>query len=60
MKNNIKQTCLFILLACSVLVQAQIPASEKQYLIEFNQSTVGEQWQQKWDLTADPSTWHGV
>jgi Leucine-rich repeat (LRR) protein len=42
------------------MVQAQIPTSEKQYLLEFHKSTIGDQWQNKWDIKADPSTWYGV
>ena len=47
-------------MTCSYLVNAQIPEKEKQYLIDFNNSTFGEQWQRKWDLKSDPATWHGV
>ena len=42
------------------MVNAQIPISEKQYLIEFHKTTVGEQWQKTWNLNEDPSSWYGV
>ncbi|WP_282178454.1 hypothetical protein [Maribacter stanieri] len=60
MKNIINYTCFMLFLACSFAVNAQLPKSEKQYLIEFNKSTLGEQWQNKWNLQADPSSWYGV
>ena len=60
MKNVINFTCIVLFMTCSYLVNAQIPEKEKQYLIDFNNSTVGEQWQRKWDLKSDPATWHGV
>ena len=61
MKNILKYSSFIILfLGIGGIVNGQIPKSEKQYLIEFYKSTVGEQWQNSWNLKANPSTWYGV
>lgn len=60
MKNVLTYACLILMLTSSFMVNAQIPSTEKQYLLDFNKSTLGEQWQNKWNLQEDPSTWYGV
>ena len=60
MKNILKYSFIISFLASGFIVNAQIPKSEKQYLIDFYKSTVGEQWQNTWNLKADPSSWYGV
>ena len=60
MKNILKYSFIFLFMTSGYMVNAQIPISEKQYLIEFFKGTIGEQWQNTWNLKADPSSWYGV
>ncbi|TVZ15522.1 hypothetical protein [Maribacter sp. MAR_2009_72] len=60
MKNTFRSLTVLFVLACNFTAIAQIPKSEKQYLIKFHKSTLGENWQNPWNLNEDPTTWYGV
>lgn len=57
MKIN-KLLIALLLVSCSVF--ASISDKEKRALITFNQSTNGDQWTTKWNLSQPVETWYGV
>lgn len=60
MKSFLTYGFLLLFMAPSCAVNSQIPIREKQYLIKIYNSTSGEYWTNKWDLSAQPSSWYGV
>jgi Leucine-rich repeat (LRR) protein len=57
MKKSIS-TLLLVLL--TVVVSAQVAPAERQALLDFYQSTHGDQWNQSWDINTPVSDWQGV
>lgn len=58
---NMKQLILNVFICVlSLLTLADITPNQKQSLIDLYQSTNGESWNTKWDLSAEVSTWHSV
>lgn len=53
-------TLLLTTLLFSATAFASIPSSEKQALIDFYNSTNGDEWTTSWNLNEAPSTWKGV
>ena len=63
--NQIKITMkristLFALLVVSVASFAEVSNAEKKALLDFNKTTNGTQWTNKWDVTKPVSNWYGV
>lgn len=53
--------CLFLLLVfMGISLTAQIPEDEKAYLVKLYKATSGENWQNKWDLNTNVSSWYGL
>ncbi|MDC7995406.1 leucine-rich repeat domain-containing protein [Altibacter sp. HG106] len=48
-----------LLLICSIII-AQVPASDKEALVDLYVATQGDQWVQSWDLNTPVEDWQGV
>ncbi|QNJ98995.1 leucine-rich repeat domain-containing protein [Constantimarinum furrinae] len=57
MKKTLLTLCS--VLCCAVLF-AQVPATEKQALLDLYVDTQGDQWINTWDLNEAVADWHGV
>ncbi len=55
-----KKILFFLILSNSILAQYSIPSQERDALIALHQTTNGEYWSTKWDLTKDPRQWYGI
>jgi Leucine rich repeat/Leucine Rich Repeat len=55
-----KLTLLLISIFATATMFAEISATQKNALVDFYHATNGDAWNTSWDLTAAPSTWHGV
>lgn len=53
---------LFTVLSITVTsnIYAQVSSKEKKALIELNNQTEGENWDQKWNFDEPVSKWHGI
>ncbi len=63
-KNSIRMKSLlsYLVLLCITVhtVMADVPKKEKESLIELYNAMKGDEWQRKWNLDAEISTWQGV
>jgi Leucine-rich repeat (LRR) protein len=55
-----KSLSSLLLLLFTVALSAQVAPAEKQALLDFYQSTHGDQWNQSWDISTPVSNWQGV
>ena len=55
-----KLTTLLILFFATGTMLAEISTTQKNALVDFYHATNGDSWNNSWDLTTSPDTWHGV
>jgi Leucine-rich repeat (LRR) protein len=55
-----KLTTLFVLFFATATMLAEISTTQKNALVDLYHATNGDAWNNSWDLTTTPDTWHGV